>query len=295
MTNHPLDRSQKLVITNPWYQSCVTEFWEQQLSWDGQDITANTLLPNKNREAKAVITAKSSGILAGAEEISYLLEKEGIEYTFQYADGQALTKGDTLMSITGKEKKLLQVERVVLNVLSRLSGIATLSKKAIECIPKTVILCPTRKTLWGPIDKKGVVIAGGGTHRLGLFDAILVKENHLALLDNGINDAVSLIEHSTRNTQDSFWEIEIETEEEFYELLKNLPNKRPGVIMLDNFSAEGITLLLQSVKIPEGIYIEASGGITLENIKQYANTGVSALSAGFLTNAAKPVDFSMRI
>lgn len=312
-TTHPLNRSELLSIQNSWYQKVLLEFWKQQKKWDGEDCTADVLFGDEDRFTRAKVVAKSDGILAGREEAEFLLGNEGIDFSFFVSDGKSIAIGDKILEIAGDAKHVLKIERVLLNLLSRLSGIVTVTAEAKKQIPDSVLLCPTRKTLWGPIDKKSVAVSGGGTHRLGLFDAVLVKENHLALCPRGILEVVekiqnvpvrqkSLISSSNKcpwcakfKMQNSFWEIEIETEKEFLTIMQNLPDARPGVIMFDNFSPADIKKLLKNIKTPEGIYYEASGGIALQNITEYANTGVSALSCGFLTNAAAPVDFSMRI
>jgi nicotinate-nucleotide pyrophosphorylase (carboxylating) len=299
---HPIDRSRFLSIKNDWYRGVLLEFWHQQKKWDGEDITANILFGDENSTANATITAKSTGVLAGREEAEFFLEHENLQHSFLVSDGSNVSKGDVVLEISGDAKHLLKTERALLNFLSRLSGIATLTSEAKKKIPDSVLLCPTRKTLWGPIDKKGVAVGGGGTHRLGLFDAVLVKENHISLLANGITDVKRKmtydklqITNKITKTGDVFWEVEVETEDEFNTLLQNLTDARPGVIMFDNFSPNDISRLIKKTLIPEGIYLEASGGITLQNIAKYSKTGVSALSCGFLTNAATPVDFSMRI
>ena len=274
----------------------LIEFWQQQLAWDGEDITGKFL---KNEQARAIVVAKSNGILAGREECEFFAEHEGFSLVFAKNDGEEVQKGEKILELFGSLHTLLRVERVLLNFLSRLSGIATMTIAAkAKMNNPDVLLCPTRKTLWGAIDKKGVVVGGGGTHRLGLFDAILLKENHL-LSAGGVGGALKQVSSKAKNSFPAFWEIEVETEAEAYAAFSALPPQRPGGIMFDNFSPSAITHLLLSPEAraakESGIFFEASGGITLDTIAEYAQTGVSALSCGLLTNAVTPVDYSMRI
>jgi nicotinate-nucleotide pyrophosphorylase (carboxylating) len=293
MTQNPLQRKHFLTPKNKWYRNILIDFWKQQIKWDGNDITA-THFATKKQNARAIIRAKSSGILAGREEAEFFLSYEKLLFSFSKYDGEKVSTGEEVICMEGSAKTLLKVERTLLNVLSRLSGIATMTKKIIPLLPHSVLLCPTRKTLWGPIDKKGVTVAGGGTHRLGLFDAILVKENHLSL-QGELQKVIDILSSQDIVPAHSFWEIEVETAEEWKMLLQNLPEKRPGIIMLDNFSPKQIQQLVQSTPKPEGIFFEASGGITKNTIAEYARTGVDALSAGFLTNAVIPIDYSLRL
>jgi nicotinate-nucleotide pyrophosphorylase (carboxylating) len=292
--SNPLDRKHLLTIDNPWYKNLVAEFWRIQNVWDESqnDITSDVLKIG-DEPVTAVVIAKSAGVCAGIEEVAFLLRKAGLECFTEKADGESIATGEVLMRIDGSAKKLLQYERTLLNMLSRMSGIAGATSHLKAMLPESILVCSTRKTLWGTLDKKAVAIGGGGTHRLHMQDAVLIKENNLALCENGIETALQRIDE----TQDefAFWEIEVEDEQEFSSVLENLPQKRPGVIMLDNFSPDAALRLLEDSKIPEGIFIEISGGITADNIADYCFDTVNAISAGFLTNNAPVLDLSMRI
>ncbi len=292
--SNPFDRQERLTPRDVWYANILSDFWEMQLKWDGFDLTTATLLGEENPVAKAKIFAKSKGVLAGQEEIEYVLNQEvGLEVAFLKHDGEELLAGEKVLEIWGDAQTLLKIERTLVNFLSRLSGIATLSRNVVKMIPKGVMLCATRKTLWGPLDKKGVVVGNAFTHRVNLADAILIKENHITL----VNGSFKTISDKITAEKDigAFWEVEVESKQEFYNLLNHLPKQRPGIVMFDNFSAKDVKSLMASVEKPEGIYYEVSGGISPRNIVEYAKTGCDAVSAGFITNAVSPVDFSMQL
>ncbi len=292
LTN-PFDRQERLTPRDVWYANILSDFWETQLKWDGFDLTTATLLGEANITAKAKIFAKSKGILAGQEEIEFLLGEEDLEVAFLKHDGEELLAGEKVLEIWGDARLLLKIERTLLNFLSRLSGIATLSRNVVKMLPPGVHLCATRKTLWGPLDKKGIAIGHAFTHRLNLADAILIKENHLSLMNGNMKAIADKI--SNEKEIGAFWDIEVESRQEFYNLLNHLPKQRPGIIMFDNFSAKDVKSLMSSVEKPEGIFYEVGGGITPRNIVEYAKTGADAVNSGFLTNAVSPVDFSMQL
>lgn len=294
-SSNPFDRRELLTPRNEWYANILSDFWENQLKWDGFDITTTTLLGKNEPRAKGKLFAKTKGILAGQEEIEFLLteEEDGLEVAFLKKDGEQVLAGEKIMEVWGTARNILRIERILVNMLSRLSGIATLTHNLVAMLPKHIIFCATRKTLWGPIDKRGIVIGGGSTHRLGLFDAILVKENHLALFPEGFKAIAAKI--SAEKDIGAFWDIEVKSEAEFHDLLDHLPTQRPGIIMFDNFSPSALKKIVKSVKKPDGILYEAGGGINPRNIVEYANSGVDAINSGFITNAVSPLDFSMQI
>jgi len=301
MLSHPQDQGRLLTTKNTSYQELLRDFWEFQKKSDGYDVTS-ILLINSEKQAEAHIIGKEKGVLAGLEEVSFFLKEEGISFSPFKKDGDILQKKDIILTLRGNAQHILQIERPLLNFLSRLSGIATLSKKIVQKIPSSVLLLPTRKTLWGPIDKKGVVIAGGGSHRLNLETGILIKDNHLALLSGGISEAMKILKQRdvlsskawNLSGDDLFWEIEVESEEQFLQVLRNAPSSS-GVIMLDNFSPLEIQNLLKKYPRPDHIFCEASGGITNKNISDFAQTGVDSLSSGMLTNSVRALDISMDI
>lgn len=292
--DHPLQRKHLLTLENDWYRNVCQSFWQQQLLWDGTDMTTE-LLAN-NEESIAILTAKSEGIVAGIQEAHFFVEQESLHAEWNKKDGDVVFPGEKIVRLSGSAQTILRIERTLLNFLSRLSGIATKTYEIRQSIPQEILLCATRKTLWGALDKRAVAVGGGGTHRLGLFDAIMIKDNHLALVSGDMKQVVTHInEYPFSEKKPAFWEIEVDTEEQFQELLNNLPQSRPGGILFDNFSPTHLQTLLAKTQKPEGIFYEASGGITPENIQEYANSGVDAISSGMLTNAAHALDISLAL
>jgi len=308
--------TQFLTIENSQYKQWVFRYTflelEKDLGTKG-DITTNAIFPEK-KMANAKIIAKADGILAGREEIEYFLStadptfrpsiKGEIDLKFLIQDGEKFEKGDQIAELRGGIHDLLAVERVTLNLLMRMSGIATQTKKIIKKIKgKEVLITATRKTLWGLLDKKAVTIGGGGTHRINLSDAILVKDTHADMLKRDYQEILRRIAHSSIGAR--FCEIEVETGKEaisaseiFSKMISRGEIIYPGIILLDNFSPAEIHQTLEEIKKSdayEKLLFEASGGITIENIEDYANTGVDIISMGSLTNDSKVVDMSMKI
>ncbi len=272
------------------------------------DITTQALFGPKD-SARGIITAGEDGILAGAEEIQYFLVssskkfKPGVHGNFAVkffkADGEIIHKGDKIAEISGYVWDLLAVERVVLNLLMRMSGVATTTRTIVDTVGDEVLITPTRKTLWGLLDKRAVMLGGGGTHRLNLNDAILVKDNHLALLDGDFGQIVKQIERATTDCR--FVEIEIDNIGDAVALSAKLSDSTIDavrVIMFDNMKPAEITDALTQIKERghyETLLFEASGGINLGNVSAYAKTGVDIISMGCLTTDAKSLDMSFTV
>ena len=165
--DHPLQRKHLLTpLENDWYRNVCQSFWQQQLLWDGTDMTTE-LLAN-NEESIAILTAKSEGIVAGIQEAHFLLNKN----LFMPNGTKGWRRGvpwEKIVRLSGSAQTILRIERTLLNFLSRLSGIATKTYEIRQSIPQEILLCATRKTLWGALDKRAVAVGGGGTHRLGLL------------------------------------------------------------------------------------------------------------------------------
>ncbi len=257
------------------------------------DITT-ALVPNK--KARAEIVAKEPCIVAGTKELNSLFSLFNIKITKSTKDGARVRKGQRILSLSGNSHDILVVERTALNILSRMSGIASLTaevlKEARKGSPK-IRIAATRKTtpLFGYFEKKAIKAAGGETHRMGLWDMVLIKDNHLGFF-GGITEAVRAAKRG-RPRNDRI-EIEASNPKEALEAAK----AGADIIMLDNFTprAIGKTIsLLKENKLRKGTVLEASGGITKKSIRAYAKTGVDVISLGMLTHSAKAKDFSLRI
>ena len=239
----------------------------------------------------ALILAKQDLVLAGLDvsrAVFHYLDP-GIQFTIFRKDGNRMKAGTEIAKLSGNTRALLAGERVALNLLQHLSGIATLTAKYVElCKGLKVEVLDTRKTLPGlrQFEKYAVRIGGGQNHRFGLYDGVLIKDNHI-MAAGGIANAVN----SARKSAHHLLKIEVETKtlEEVREALA----VKADVIMLDNMPLD---LMRKAVSLIGGrAFIEASGNVTLENIRQIAEIGVDFISSGSLTHSAPAVDISMKI
>ena len=259
------------------------------------DITTSLIVP-ADTNVKASVVAKQPGIVAGIEEAKIFLQSLGLEVEASVNDGKKVRPGEVLLRISGDARTLLTAERALLNLLSRMSGIATATRNLVEKLRKanvkTRVAC-TRKTAPGLLyfDKKAVLIGGGDTHRLHLDDMILIKDNHMALagsVEKAVEKARKYASFSKKI------EVEVTKAEEV------LPAVRAGadIVMLDNFSPKQIEkamTLLKREKYYGKVLVEASGGITAENITRFASTGVDVVSLGEITQSPKALDMSLEI
>ena len=255
------------------------------------DVTSEAVIP-EDLEAEAVIIAKQDGVIAGLEEAKALFEHFGAKVELKVKDGDEVKKGTVVIKLKGNARKILLVERTALNIIGRMSGIATQTRKLVEKIrtvsPK-VRVAGTRKTLLKPLDKKAILIGNGEPHRFSLSDAILIKDNHLAL--------VPLEEAIKRAKTFSVYKI-VEVEVESLEDALKAAKAGADVIMLDNMTPEQITEVLEALKhegFRDKVKIEVSGGITEENIQDYAKLDIDVISLGALTHSVKNFDVSLEI
>lgn len=259
------------------------------------DITTALIVPEDSM-AEAEVMAKELGVVAGIEEGRILLESLGLKVEALASDGEKIKEKQVLIKISGDTRTILSVERTLLNILSRMSGIATTTKKLKEKLQKaglkTKVAC-TRKTAPGLLyfDKKAVLIGGGDTHRLHLDDMILIKDNHIKVA-RGIEKAVKKVREKASFSK----KIEVEVAR----VKDVLTAAKTGVdiIMMDNFSPKQIEKAIELLK-KAGFFgkvlLEASGGITAENIIAFASTGVNIVSLGEITDSTKSLDISLDI
>lgn len=258
------------------------------------DITTEAIV-DEEICCKAKIISKDNGIIAGINvaEILFELVDEDIEVVAHFADGDEVKNGDKILFITGKTQSVLMAERVVLNFMQRMSGIATNARKFVEEIKGTKAkIFDTRKTVPGlrTFDKYSVKIGGAENHRKGLYDMFLIKENHI-IAAGGITQA---IEECFNYKMDEGLECKIQVEvKNIDELKETLLSDKVDLILLDNFSVEKIS---EAVQLVSGkIELEASGGVTFNNLRKIADTGVDRISVGALTNSVKAFDLSLLI
>ncbi len=255
------------------------------------DVTSNAILRNQ-KEGTATIIAKQDGILAGGFVVKmvYSYVDESIKVILNADEGDKLINKQPVIEINGPIKSILIGERTALNFLARMSGIATLTNKFVNKLNTSNIkLLDTRKTLpgWRYLDKYSVMVGGGVNHRIGLFDMVLIKENHIAAAGS-IEKAVSLCRSYLKsNNLDLKIEVETRNQKEVKEAL----NLNVDRIMLDNMNLEQIK---RATEIVAGkTKLEISGGVNIENISEYLNSGVDFISAGHLTHSVKAFDYSL--
>ncbi|MEQ7050865.1 carboxylating nicotinate-nucleotide diphosphorylase [Paenibacillaceae sp. P-4] len=242
-------------------------------------------------QCEAVIKSKAAGLLAGTDVITegFRLMSEGIQISLQKRDGDSLSKGEPIAVLQGPAGAMLTGERVVLNLLQRMSAIATQTRQAIRLLDdEHTRICDTRKTMPGlrMLDKYAVRVGGGYNHRFGLYDGIMIKDNHIAAcgsITEAVKRARSYAGHMIRI------EVEIESEAQLVEAIA----AQADVIMFDNRSPEEVKHFASLT--PESIITEASGGITFNTLHQYRGTGVDYISLGFLTHSVHSLDISMDV
>jgi nicotinate-nucleotide pyrophosphorylase (carboxylating) len=262
----------------------------------GQGDVTTAAVVSSGLMVEAAVIAKEAGIAAGIEEAVILAESLGLSVKTEVADGEKIKEGQIIMKISGDARTILSVERTMLNLLARMSGIATTTRKLTDELKKanlTTKIAATRKTAPGLLyfDKKAVLIGGGDPHRLHLDDMILIKDNHIALAGS-IENAVK------RAKQNSSFSKKIEVEVSKLAEVLRAAEAGADIIMLDNFPPKQIKEAVERLK-KAGFFgkllLEASGGITAENLLEYASTQVDAVSLGELTHSAKALDISLEI
>lgn len=263
------------------------------------DVTSSAFIPLESL-SEANIVARTPCVASGlgtALEVFHRVDP-ALEVKLLCHEGDSLETGDVLISISGSTRSILSAERTALNFLGRLCGIATLSRRYADAVEGTKVqLLDTRKTTpgWRLLEKEAVKAGGCANHRMGLHDAVLVKDNHLAALapKGDLSLLPPMIERIQREHPGLFIEIEADTLEQVEQLLQ-----MPGihVILLDNMSCGQMNqaVELRNQKNP-GVLLEASGGVTLESVPEIAETGVDRISVGALTHSALHADLSLEI
>ena len=257
----------------------------------GNDVTSENIIP-PNAQATAVMHARARGVIAGTRiaEMVFQMVDPDLKTNRYVTSGESVLKNKELLSIQGSAQSILAAERVALNFISHLSGVATATAAYVKEVKGTKAqICCTRKTLPGirSLQKYAVLAGGGANHRFGLDDAILIKDNHIAIA-GGIQAALDNAQNHSGHMMKI--EIEVDTLEQLDEVLKH---GGADVVMLDNMSAK---TLRKAIKIIDGALItEASGGITLENVSEIAQTGVNFISIGALTHSVIGLDIGLDI
>ena len=308
-------RGESLHLGNHEYFKTVRVLLNELLDSDAGpgDLTV-AALELANQHASATILAKESGVIAGVAELCWLLNRDDLQVKIRKQDGDTIEAGDVVLQIDGRRGDLLAHERVGLNLVQRLSGIASATRHLQDLVhrhnPEAQVVA-TRKTPWGLLDKRAVHLGGGGTHRLGLWDAILVKNNHLALLANREEEAVRIAVERSWPVRKSaaFIEVEVRSEQaalaaaQAFRDAQESSEKEPDgdcpcLLLLDNMSPVKMATIIANLRAQElldSVLTEASGNISESNIEEYAMCGVDAISMGALTHSTRALDLCERV
>lgn len=268
------------------FEGMIEKFLEEDIGKG--DITSDALLSDENAEAK--IFSKEKCVLAGLKEAKNVFKLLELGVKTYVKDGDKIRKNATILKVKGNAKSLLSGERTALNFLSRMSGIATLTHNIVEKCKKInpkIEISATRKTTPGfrYYEKKAVKIGGGIPHRYGLYDGILIKDNHIKIVGS-INECIRRAKKTGKKI-----EVEVESIDDAVKAVKS----GADTIMFDNFTPENVKKGYKKIKkINKNIKIEISGGIKPENITEYAKCA-DIISLGMLTHSVKSIDFSLEI
>jgi nicotinate-nucleotide pyrophosphorylase (carboxylating) len=274
----------------------MEEKFKQMLAEDvGQgDVTSAAVVP-AGLTVKAVVFAKEAGVAAGIEETVIFAECLGLSVKAEVADGDEVESGTVILRLSGNAREILSAERTMLNLLSRMSGIATATRKLTEKLRQaslTAKVAATRKTAPGLLyfDKKAVLIGGGDPHRLRLDDMILLKDNHVMIAGS--------VENAVRKAKAASVNKKIEAEVTSVADAVKAAEAGADIVMLDNFSPKQIREAVEALK-KAGFFgkvlLEVSGGITEKNLLEYASMQVDIISLGALTHSVKALDISLEI
>jgi nicotinate-nucleotide pyrophosphorylase (carboxylating) len=258
------------------------------------DVTSEAVVP-AGLTVEAVVLAKETGVAAGIEETAIFMESLGLSVKAEIADGDEIRSGTVILKISGNARAILAAERTMLNLLSRMSGIATATRRLTEKLRKanlTAKVAATRKTAPGLLyfDKKAVVVGGGDPHRLRLDDMILLKDNHVAI-SGSVEAAVKKAKAASTSKK---------VEAEVTSMVDALKAAAAGadIVMLDNFSPKQVREAVEVLK-KAGFFgkvlLEVSGGITEQNLLEYASAQVDVISMGALTHSVKALDISLEV
>jgi nicotinate-nucleotide pyrophosphorylase (carboxylating) len=257
-----------------------------------EDLTSNALI-NSDAIIRAKIISREDGILSGVDLIDSIFREFSIKTKIRKFDGENVGENDIVMELEGNARTILGIERTVLNIIMRLSGISTITSKLVKKVNNTVIVAGTRKTTPGfqIFEKEAIKMGGGDTHRFRLDDCVLIKDNHIAIVGS-IKTAILKARKYVSFTKKI--EVEVESSTDALEAANN----GADIILLDNMNpdeVQNVITALENENLRDNILIEVSGGINPENILAYANTGVDIISAGYITHSAKSLDMSLEI
>lgn len=257
------------------------------------DITSNAVV-EEGKILNAYIISKDEGILAGIDIIRELFEEHGVDVEFCLSDGAEISKGDLLISLKGDARTILLLERTALNLVMRMSGVASAAREYVDFVGDyDVRIAGTRKTspAIAKFDKYALRVGGADTHRFGLDDMVLIKDNHIAACGTPLETLLKAKENTSFSKK---IEIEVETLDDAVDCVRN----GADIVMLDNMSGAEVKEVideLNRLNIRQNSLIEVSGGITKDNILDYVEYGVDIISIGALTHSSRSLNFSLKM
>ena len=257
------------------------------------DVTSNAVV-EEGKIVNAYIISKDEGILAGINIIRDLFEEYGVKVKFWLTEASKISKGDLLLAIEGDARTILLLERTALNLLMRMSGVATAANHYVNLVDNSSVrVAGTRKTspAIGKFDKYALKVGGADTHRFSLDDMVLIKDNHIAACGTPLE---TLLKAKKNTSFSKKIEIEVETLDDAVDCVEN----GADIVMLDNMNASQVKEVLDKLNelnIRQNSLIEVSGGITEDNISDYAGLGVDIISIGALTHSSRSLNFSLKI
>lgn len=271
----------------------LTAFLKEDLGFG--DITSDAVVP-VDTEAYAEITMKEPAVVAGVLEAKAFFRMLGVKFTARVEDGEKVSSGTSIAMVDGSARAILAAERVALNILMRMSGIATETRRLVEKVRDAgldVCVAATRKTAPGLryFDKRAVSIGGGDSHRFRLDDAFIVKDNHIEIA-GGVEEAVKRVRSVASFSKKI--EVEAKTTSQAVDAAK----LGADIVMLDNMTVEQAKAtigMLADLKLGDKVLIEISGGVTEENLLDYAELGPDVISLGSLTHSTKAIDISLEV
>lgn len=310
---HHFQKVSELTVSKKIYRDHITDLFTWMIKADSvsKDITSNTL--TIKGKGKTQIITRQVGVIAGIEELKVLLSKNTkLVFLPKVKDGTKVSKDKVVAEVTGENTEILAYERSILNILGRMSGIATETDILVSSLKKSKdapFIAAIRKTPLMMIDKKAVAVGGGVTHRLSLSDSILIKDNHLGMLQKelGLESSEKAAEEAVKKCMESavnYFEIEVDALSQANAILHvfiqenaKLKKKKIMSILLDNFNPTDAKMMVTTLKklpVYDSVLIEASGEITAKTLSNWATTGVDIVSLGVLTHSPKVFNFSMQ-
>lgn len=269
----------------------------EDLSDDG-DVTSRATIPTAAR-GRAAFVARAPGVLAGLEAAERVCLR--VDHTLRFAamrqDGYRVGKGETVATVEGPMRSILTAERTALNFLQRLSGVASLTRQYVDAVASLPVqVLDTRKTTpgWRLLEKYAVRMGGGANHRVGLYDTVLIKDNHLAAMRGTTHGMANEIEAAVAEARAMFPKLPVEVEVDSLAQLDQALTGRPDIVLLDNMTVDQMReAVARRNAAGPGVRLEASGGVNLGTIRGIAETGVDRISVGALTHSAKALDIAL--